>query len=384
MINRIFKLSKLVAKKLLHQLDDKETDELKNISKEAGITESSLTESFDQNFYKDKQKENSQIDSELAFEIFRRRTQRAKTKLTFFKAAAATAALFLFFSALLWYKTPSPTLAVKEQFPEETSPGYKQAVLTLSNGQKVVLDEILNDKEALKLASMGIEQDTNGLVYRDQQYQTNAINTLQVPLKGEYQITLADGTRVWLNSSSTLKYPNGFAAQNREVYLDGEAYFEVAHNPNKPFVVHVDQMKVKVLGTKFNINSYNKKAIKTSLVSGKVSVRIEEKERILYPENQAQVDILTGRISIMPTNTEKITGWTKGKFIFDDEPLSNIMSTLSRWYGIKVHFGSEEAQKTTFTGTFYKKDNLEKIMQLLTHTQEIKYRKEGQEIYITK
>ncbi|MBL1407360.1 FecR family protein [Sphingobacterium faecale] len=384
MIDRIFKLSKLVAKKLLHQLDDKEMDELKNISKEAGITESSLSKSFDQNFYKDKQKENSQIDSELAFEIFRRRTQRAKTKLTFFKAAAATAALFLFFSALLWYKTPSPTLAVKEQFPEETSPGYKQAVLTLSNGQKVVLDEILNDKEALKLASMGIEQDTNGLVYRDQQYQTNAINTLQVPLKGEYQITLADGTRVWLNSSSTLKYPNGFAAQNREVYLDGEAYFEVAHNPNKPFVVHVDQMKVKVLGTKFNINSYNKKAIKTSLVSGKVSVRIEEKERILYPENQAQVDILTGRISIMPTNTEKITGWTKGKFIFDDEPLSNIMSTLSRWYGIKVHFGSEEAQKTTFTGTFYKKDNLEKIMQLLTHTQEIKYRKEGQEIYITK
>ncbi len=383
MIDSIFKLAKLTAKKLLYRLDDNEVDELKYISKELGITESALNNTFDKAFYNKKRKNDSQTDSELAFEIFRRRIQRKRIKHTFLKIGAASAILFLFFSALLIYDNPSTTIIVNAP-SNNIVPGSKQAVLTLPNGQKVILEETLTDREASKLASMGIEQDTNGLIYRGEDFISNTLNTLETPLKGEYQITLADGTKVWLNSASTLKYPSSFTGRTREIHLDGEAYFEVAHNPNKPFIVSVDNMKVKVLGTKFNINSYDKKAIKTALVSGKVSVRINDNERILHPENQAEVDLRTGIVNITATNTEKTIGWTQGKFIFDDEPLSNIMTTLSRWYGIKVHFSDSEIQKTTFTGTFHKKDNLEKIMQLLTHTQEIKYRKEGTDIYITK
>ncbi|MBT1686133.1 FecR family protein [Dawidia soli] len=212
----------------------------------------------------------------------------------------------------------------------------------------------------------------------------------QRSLKGEkVQITLGDGTTVWLNGESTLRYANDFAHQDlREVYLEGEAFFDVAENKHKPFIVHTSDIAIRVLGTAFNVKSYlNDKSVETTLVRGKVSIANQNtpsREPVtLLPNQQATFSKKSQALTLAKAvNTEKYTAWREGWIVFDDLPFSDIKATLERWYNVSIDVQSEHFGSCTFSGKFQNK-SLEEILAIFQNTASITYRLEGNRVLIT-
>jgi ferric-dicitrate binding protein FerR (iron transport regulator) len=211
-------------------------------------------------------------------------------------------------------------------------------------------------------------------------------NTLEIPRGGEYFLVLSDGTKVWLNSETTLRYPVNFNSEQRNVELTGEAYFEVAENKNAPFLVATGEQVVKVLGTKFNISSFQEDAfVLTTLVEGKVEVFLEkspEVKQILLPSDQGRFDKEKGMISKRKVDPYKFIAWKEGRFVFEDELLSDMMKTLSKWYDVDVIFASERALDYRFTGNLRRYDNFREILEKIEKTNEVEFVIENREIIV--
>jgi len=239
----------------------------------------------------------------------------------------------------------------------DLKPGSNKAVLILADGSKIVLDSTKRGKIARQQSLAIINIKSGEIVYNaeaaagkpDQPVAVNLLNynTMETPRGGQYEVVLPDGTRVWLNAASSLKYPVIFAGNKRRVELTGEAYFEVAKNAAKPFIVKTRGQSVEVLGTHFNINSYaDEQAVKTTLLEGSVKVNGSTGGEIvkLIPGQQA-VNI-TGKLSVIrDADTGEATAWKDGKFIFRDVELKTIMRQLSRWYDVDVVYEGQIATK---------------------------------------
>lgn len=159
---------------------------------------------------------------------------------------------------------------------------------------------------------------------------------LSIPRGQDYHLTLADGTKVWLNAESRLEFPDRFNGNTREVRLQGEAYFEVKKDVKRPFIVHTDYLSTRVLGTSFDVRAYSRKDASVTLVSGRVQVKTGDLAQILSPGEQAA---LTGsQLAVKAVDTYPITQWKEGFFYFDNESLFSIMQELARWYGVNVSF----------------------------------------------
>lgn len=214
----------------------------------------------------------------------------------------------------------------------DISPGKDQATLTFQDGKTV------------DLKGKPIRTDVNGTFYTDgTSIAENTVQyaTLSTPRKGQYKMTLADGSKVWLNAESSLKFPTQFTGKERLVELHGEGYFEVTHNPDKPFIVNSGDQKLKVLGTKFNINSYdNEAAILTTLVSGSVELTSKQNNKpvLLKPGQQGKLTGQSSVFSIDNVDTEVFTAWTSNDFQFDGTPLKEVFKQLERWYDIDVDY----------------------------------------------
>ncbi|OPC69916.1 hypothetical protein BAZ12_08830 [Elizabethkingia miricola] len=214
----------------------------------------------------------------------------------------------------------------------DVSPGKDQATLTFQDGKTV------------DLKGKPIRTDVNGTFYTDgTSIAANTVQyaTLSTPRKGQYKMTLADGTKIWLNAESSLKFPTQFTGNVRLVELIGEGYFEVAHDKSKPFFVSSRGQQVKVLGTKFNINAYeNEPAILTTLVSGSVEVSTLRKDMPtkLSPGQQSQLNSLSPLFLVIDVDTEPFTAWTRNDFQFDGTPLKEVFKQLERWYDIDVDY----------------------------------------------
>ncbi|MGN6421212.1 MAG: FecR family protein [Pseudobacter sp.] len=242
----------------------------------------------------------------------------------------------------------APAAAVAVDIPA----GKEGAILTLADGSQLVLDSMKNGKIADQNGS-SIHLSNGSMTYQAKEGADNKIvyNTMTTPKGRQFQFTLPDGTKIWLNAASSIRYPTTFKAKQRQVYISGEAYFDVAKDVSKPFIVSVDkQVEIQVLGTAFNINAYsNEGDIRTTLEDGMVKVKnisqgIPEavnKELVLKPGQQAIVS--TGNNSLSPAITleqdadiEKITAWKKGIFNFEGLSLVQVMKELERWYDIDV------------------------------------------------
>lgn len=215
----------------------------------------------------------------------------------------------------------------------EIIPGTYQAVLTLSNGQDIFLSPI-TEKNKLEATTATLEGNT--LVYPKTDTTTApAYHKITIPRGGEYILRLADGTRVWLNSETELEYPVVFTEKQRQVFLKGEAYFEVAPDSLHPFIVKTEQQNLRVLGTSFAIRAYaNESVVLTTLETGKVNIHSKGQEVILTPGEQSCLK--DGNLTVAKVNTTLFTAWHKGIFIFQDQPLENILNTLARWYNIDI------------------------------------------------
>ncbi len=249
------------------------------------------------------------------------------------------------------------------------SPGYSRATLTFGEGQVMLLEKVENTKVI----------DSNVVVtYDTLKYTDKSLNkrlewhTLSIPRGGEFLVALADGTRVWLNSESELKYPVNFRGNERRVFLKGEAYFEVQHDESKPFLVEAAHQVVRVLGTSFAVKAYqDEESVLTTLEKGCVNVQTGNKCVVLNPGEQSVLQNDT--IVVRKVNTLQFTAWREGKFIFINEPLSKIMSTLSRWYDIHVFYSSVDLGDIEFTGELIRYSNVEELLQKFEVLEKVKF-----------
>ncbi|RCH53834.1 hypothetical protein DJ568_14915 [Mucilaginibacter hurinus] len=264
-------------------------------------------------------------------------------------------------------------------------PGGSKATLTMANGNVVVLDNAANGIIADDGAARVIKAANGEIVYKAGDNAAGkplAYNTLTTPRGGEYQVTLPDGTKVWLNAASSLSYPERFDGTERHVKLTGEAYFEVAKNKEKPFFVEVNKVTVKVLGTHFNVNAYNdENEITTTLLEGAVQVTKNNAHKVLTPGQQAVISNGSNNIQVSAANADDAIAWKNGYFTFNDDDIAGIMKKVSRWYDVEVEYRSSRTDQK-FGGTFYRSKSITELLHHLEKVGNIHFKISGRRIIV--
>ena len=277
---------------------------------------------------------------------------------------------------------------VREEVPVALSAGGKYAELILANRQKVDLHEGMEMK--LRERSSNIQVKGNVVYYEENKDSVTLgeYNMIRTPLGGEYSLTLADGTKVWLNAMSELRYPVAFGEGVREVELKGEAYFEVEKNEGKPFIVKTDEFNVRVLGTSFNISAYlDSPLAHTTLCSGHVRINDRTnpgKEVDILPGEQLLFHRDNREISVREVDTDVFVSWREGFFQFDNNTVEEVFTILQRWYNIQVFYANVEVRQELFTGKLPRFDNLQIIIDLIERVSDLKIEVRGKMIYIDK
>jgi ferric-dicitrate binding protein FerR (iron transport regulator) len=256
-------------------------------------------------------------------------------------------------------KVPSTTSK-----PDDISPGGDKAVLTLADGRKIILDTASNGALTVE-GGIKVIKAGGQLSYNEQIKSSEVLyNTISTPRGGQYQLELADGSRVWLNAASSLRFPTAFIGDDRTVELTGEGYFEVAHDASRPFHVKVGDMDVKVLGTHFNINSYpDEPTIETTLLQGRVSVRKGQQFVFLNPGQQAIVAGSQVQID-NDVDVEEVVAWKNGWFNFNSLRIQDILRQLSRWYNVDIVYEGEPTQHH-FTGMVSRNSKVSEVLKIM-------------------
>lgn len=271
------------------------------------------------------------------------------------------------------------------------TPGKNKAVLTLADGSQITLDDASSGKLASQQGLNVIKAANGQLIYdfsmngADSQ-QPAAFNTLYTPKGGQYQVTLPDGTKVWLNSDSKLNFPVAFRGKERRVTLTGEAYFEVSHMRNNPFIVTTSNQSIEVLGTHFNVNSYaDEQAISTTLLEGSVRVSnlFTKNAQTLRPGQQSNLSRHTGDIEVKNVHAEEVIAWKNGYFLFDNQDLPSILRTVSRWYDVEIEF-QYTGKYERFGGTFSRSSGLRDILNNLEELGHVHFSIDQRKIIVTK
>jgi len=301
--------------------------------------------------------------------------------------AAAVIILMALGITLSKYHVRQEQQVLAHQQQKDLLPGSNKAILTLADGSKIALDDAKRGKIASQ-KNVIINKNAKGeLIYENAKneapVETVAMNTLTTPRGGQYEVVLPDGTRVWLNAASSLKYPVAFVGNERRVELSGEAYFEVSKDAHKPFFVKTASQTIAVLGTHFNINSYaDEAATKTTLLEGSVMVTGNN--------NQLMVKLKPGQQSVNTINNievkadadvDEAVAWKNGKFLFRDTDLHTIMRQLSRWYDVDVEYQGNVVQKH-YRGRISRNVPVSEIFQILK-TSGINFTINGRKIIVT-
>ncbi|MDC3367878.1 FecR domain-containing protein, partial [Flavobacteriaceae bacterium] len=264
--------------------------------------------------------------------------------------------------------------------------GKSKATLTLDNGKKIDLVEEQNLN--LKLDGTTIVGGRNSITYlnKPSDSKKQKYNSLKTPRGGEFFITLSDSTKVWLNAESELKYPLVFLGDKRTVELKGEAFFEVAHNQNIPFQVVTNDQIIEVLGTTFNISSYQDDAeVITTLIEGKVKVNQkfgDKKSIFLSPSEQSVLNKESLKIESFKIDPAHFIAWKSGKFYFRQQKLKDITKVLSRWYDVEIIFVNSYLENKRFTGRFKRYENFDHVRSVIELTEEVTLVKKGRIILV--
>lgn len=302
-------------------------------------------------------------------------------------AAAAAVVLVALSAGLYFYSDHKGSRSVDSvTLMNDIQPGGNKATLTLSNGKRISLNDVTNGKIAEE-AGIKIEKTADGqLIYTIADAKASRpgeFNTIETPKGGQYQLTLPDGTKVWLNAASSLKYPLDFKTKtHRKIKLIGEAYFEVAKDKQRPFIVETTMQTVEVLGTHFNINSYSDEpSSKTTLIEGSVKVSNKSGFKILQPGQQSS--LTETKIELSEIDIEDAKAWKNGLFVFSDEPLESIMRKVSRWYDVDIVYKGVDVNEL-YWGSISRYDNISKVLKKLSVTGGITFKIEGRRIIASK
>ncbi|WP_214227819.1 FecR family protein [Pedobacter sp. B4-66] len=305
--------------------------------------------------------------------------------------AAAAILLLMLTAGLIFFKSehlPSSFKAITAYKKQDILPGGNKAILTLPSGERVVLTDSTIQQLANQTGGSIVKAANGILIYKANSLTGNSetgeamFSTISTPRGGQYQVILPDGTHVWLNAASSLKFPTAFKGEKRLVELTGEGYFEVAKNKEMPFVVHTENQEVEVLGTHFNINSYTDEvSTKTTLLEGSVKVTAKGNQKVLTPGDQAQINKNTKEIKVMPVSLEEAVAWKNGYFVFNDEKLESIMHRVSRWYDVDYEFEGKQGN-LSFLGVIERTKNISSLLKVLESTGNVHFKIEGRKIIV--
>lgn len=299
--------------------------------------------------------------------------------------AAAAAVLGILVAAGGYFFMQQRSVVPKEvgavNQPEGQIPGYNKATLTLANGAVVPLDS--TGHQVIRQGNVTVYQQKGLLEYKEKGKGNGmAFNTLKTPRGAQYRLTLPDGTGVWLNAASELKYPTSFQGKERRVYLSGEGYFEIAANAQQPFVVSANDVDVNVLGTQFNIMAYADEAfVKTTLLQGAVKVSKEQAAVVLQPGQAAILNNGRSDIQVRQTNTTEDVAWKNGYFVFNNENLESIMKKIVRYYDVEVEYRTDISNKN-FGGSVARFSSLAELLSTLELTGIVHFKMDGNKVIV--
>ncbi|MBX2921509.1 MAG: FecR domain-containing protein [Chitinophagaceae bacterium] len=303
-----------------------------------------------------------------------------------FAIRAAVACILLLSAGIyFWVSRPQKSLQLtktKSAGQQDVLPGSNKAILTLSDGTTIDLD----DAAAGELGRQGnalLVKNVNGeLLYRVNGKKLPELyyNTMTTPRGGQYKVVLPDGTQVWLNASSSITYPTFFNGKERKVTMEGEVYFEVAHKKDQPFIVSANGTEVHVTGTHFNVNAYtDESAVKTTLLEGAVTVKKGEATANLKPGEQVEAGD-KGLNGVKATDVEDVVAWKNGLFSFNGDDLPSIMRQLARWYNLEVYYDGPVPRRL-FAGKVFRNMNLSETLKVL-ELSNIRFRIDGNKLTV--
>jgi len=289
----------------------------------------------------------SSVDEKAAWQKLSPKLEEKKTKPLFYRNLKyiAVAAMLLIGMPLVWHFY---TAKGNSHGPSASTIKTNQVYLKTSDGRAI---ELSTDRK-INLDGLNGTSRANEFTYHADQANDADQATLYVPATKDYKIKLPDGTLVWMNSASTLRFPYDFNQQIREVYLTGEAYFEVAHEKKRKFVVHTAFADVQVHGTSFNVNAYDQGSFSTALVEGSVSA-VKDRQLIDLKPGE-QVNAIQDRLTKQPFDAQELLSWRKGLYYFHNRSLGDIAQVLGRWFDVKVVFSTPDLMEQTFTGEINK------------------------------
>lgn len=274
----------------------------------------------------------------------------------------------------------------------DITPGSNKAILTLASGKTITLTEIAQGKIGGEPGTSITKTKDGQVIYKadaehkeESQAFSNRLNVLTTPRGGQYQVILPDGTRVWLNAASSIKFPSAFTGMTeRRVDLNGEAYFEVAKDKAHPFIVDSKRQQIEVLGTHFNTSNYDDEGVtKTTLLEGSVKVSSSARQEIILKPGQ-QSTLSGTRLTVGTANTEQTVAWKNALFVFDHDNLESIMRKISRWYDVEVVYIDEEVKAEVFSGRISRFENVSEVLKKLTLTGAVQFKIERRRILVMK
>ena len=311
-------------------------------------------------------------------------SRKRRLLLRVWKSVAAVFVVAVAGGLLYWQITDSARPVEEQVLVAQIRPGETQAVLITGKGQQLLLQGLkdtcldITGNETLKISKDGSLEYSLSALSRMPEW-----HTLQVPRGGEYKIVLDDGTEIWLNSASELKYPAHFVGNERRVCLVGEAYFQVARNEAAPFIVETRDLDVKVLGTSFNVSAYeDEENSHATLVEGRVEVndKINGEKVTLTPGEQA---LLQGKeMVVREVNTKLYSMWRLDRFTFASEDMEGVIRKLSRWYNVNFFFSNSSMKQKRFTGSLPKYSDISQVLKMIEMTTDIKFQVKGNTIII--
>lgn len=387
----IFKLADLITKSIKGDISEEESQQLKQWEESSLYNRDLLRSIKDENSFNAKLNEYSTVDWEADYSEFIQKKHKRDKKIRLFRFAKYAAAILLPVAiAGAFFLIDKPDYG-KDMKVAVIEAGKSKATLTLANGEIIDLSTEIKqelkeeDGSSISRDSGKISYSINKQVVAEAKIDKPIYNKLYVPRGGEYFLTLGDGTKVWLNSDTKLRYPVAFTGKKRQVYLEGEAYFDVTKNAEKPFIVSVKDANVKVLGTSFNVKAYNEEdLISTTLVEGKVSFKSEKlkKELVLAPGEQGNVISESGALTKKKVDVSLYTSWKDGRMAFKGERMEDILRTLSRWYDVEIFYMNEKCKDILFTGDVKRYNDFNSILKIIEITNLVRFKAKGRTITV--
>jgi ferric-dicitrate binding protein FerR (iron transport regulator) len=271
----------------------------------------------------------------------------------------------------------------KQRFKNDVLPGGDKAVLTLADGSTIVLDDAkdgaLTQQGNAKIIKLGGKLSYNLVNNTSKEV---AYNTISTPRGGQYQVELPDGTQVWLNAASSLRFPVAFIGKERRVDIEGEAYFEVARNKKMPFIAKTNGGEVQVLGTHFNVMAYQEEnSVKTTLLEGSVKFVSSDRVSLLRPGQQAKLT-RDGQVMVNEVDVDQAVAWKNGLFVFNNDDVATVMRQLSRWYDVEIVYQTKNL-KQFFVGEVPRSSRLSDVLKVLELTSDIRFEIDGKKVIVT-